>query len=89
MWLTPPWTLFITVPAPSSCKVPVVGAAGWGWGDIPWAFGNGRAGEGRGATGMAASRELKVEAFSVLVLEFPLKTKISVYSPKDRGFDLI
>lgn len=84
MWLTPPLVLFILVPALSGCKVPVVGTRG----DVPWAFGNGRAGSW-GATGMAASRELKVKAFSVLVLDFRLKTKVSVYSPKDRGFDLI
>lgn len=34
-------------------------------------------------------RELRGEGFSVLFLEFSLKTKTSVYSPKDRGFDPI
>ena len=34
-------------------------------------------------------RELTVEGFSVLFLDFSLKTKISMYSPKDRGFDPI
>lgn len=34
-------------------------------------------------------KELKVEGFSVLFLEFPLKIKIFVYSPNDGGPELI
>ena len=44
--------------------------------------------EGGGGSGYI-KKELKVEGFSVLFLEFPLKRKIFVYSPNDGGLELI
>ena len=44
--------------------------------------------EGWGGDG-CIKKELKVEGFSVLFLEFPLKIKIFVYSPNDGGPELI